>query len=171
MIAADVPRAVLLGNSMGCQVVASVAERAAGIILTSPTIDPGRRSGPQQIGRWLVDGTREKGSLGVIQLRDYWRAGPSRVLQAYGVMMRDRIEERLPRIQAPALVVRGGRDPIVPQDWAEEAARLLPHGRLVVIPGAPHALNYSAPLELARVIRPFLHELSAPASSAKPKPG
>lgn len=175
MGAVGVPRAVMLGNSMGCQVVAALAarhpERVAGVILTGPTIDPRRRNGPQQIGRWLVDATREKGSLAVIQMRDYWRAGPSWMLQTYRVMMRDRIEERLPEVRAPALVVRGARDPIVPQDWAEEATRLLPRGRLIVIPGAPHALNYSAPLELARVTRPFLHELSAPASSAKPNPG
>lgn len=37
-------------------------------------------------------------------------------------MDRHRIEEVLPRIQAPTLVVRGPRDPIIPPRWAEEAA-------------------------------------------------
>ena len=58
----------------------------------------------------------------------------------------------------PTLVVRGSRDQIVPQRWAEEAARLLPMGRLVVIPGAAHTANYSAPMELAHVTRAFLSE-------------
>ncbi len=44
----------------------------------------------------------------------------------------------------------------MPQRRAEEATRLLPEARLVVIPGAAHTVNYSAPLELARVVRPFL---------------
>ena len=70
--------------------------------------------------------------------------------------MEDRIEEKLPHVRVPALVVRGSKDPIVPQRWAEEVARLLPMGRLVVVPGAPHTLVYDAPLELARVVRPFL---------------
>jgi pimeloyl-ACP methyl ester carboxylesterase len=29
-------------------------------------------------------------------------------------------------------------------------------GRLAVIPGAPHTVVYDAPLDLARVVRPFL---------------
>lgn len=53
-------------------------------------------------------------------------------------------------------MVRGSRDPIVPQRWAEEVARLLPRGRLEVIPGGPHVVNYTVPAEFVRVIRPFL---------------
>ena len=70
--------------------------------------------------------------------------------------MEDRVEEKLPHVQVPALVVRGSRDTIVPQRWAEEATRLLPMGRLAEIPGAPHTVVYDAPLDLARVVRPFL---------------
>jgi hypothetical protein len=51
--------------------------------------------------------------------------------------------------------VRGERDAIVSQAWVEEVTRLLPGGRLVVVPGA-HTINYSAPRELVRVVRPFL---------------
>lgn len=71
-------------------------------------------------------------------------------------------------IRAPTLGVRGARDPIVPQRWAEEAARLLPRGRLVVIPGAAHSITFHAPLELTRVIRPFLLEAGPPALSGHP---
>jgi pimeloyl-ACP methyl ester carboxylesterase len=35
-------------------------------------------------------------------------------------------------------------------------ARLLPRSRLVVIRGAAHAVPYSAPVELGRVIEAFL---------------
>jgi 2-hydroxy-6-oxonona-2,4-dienedioate hydrolase len=59
-------------------------------------------------------------------------------------------------MRVPTLVVRGSRDPIVPQRWAEEATHLLPEGRLVVIPDMPHTLIYNAPRQLARVILPFL---------------
>lgn len=53
------------------------------------------------------------------------------------------------------LVVRGGRDFIVPQRWAEEAAALLPRGELVVIPGAPHVVNYTAPEPFSRIVAEF----------------
>ncbi len=63
-----------------------------------------------------------------------------------------------PRVQAPALVVRGTRDQIVSQGWTEEAARLLPNAQLAIIPGAAHAINFSYPAEFKRVLMPFLLE-------------
>jgi len=60
-------------------------------------------------------------------------------------------------VRAPALIVHGSRDPIVPRSWTEEVARLLPEGRLVVVPGTAHVVNYDAPSELACMIRAFLH--------------
>ena len=56
--------------------------------------------------------------------------------------------------------MRGSNDPIVPQRWAEEATRLLPQGRLAVVPGAFHTVNFSSPLELVRVMVPFLAEVN-----------
>ncbi|WP_446377124.1 alpha/beta fold hydrolase [Coleofasciculus sp. E2-BRE-01] len=59
-------------------------------------------------------------------------------------------------MQVPTLVVRGGKDPLVPPYWAEEVVELLPQAQLAVIPGGGHTLNYSAPLELSRVTKAFL---------------
>lgn len=42
--------------------------------------------------------------------------------------LHDRLEDKLPHIQAPVLVVRGARDPICNQHWCEEIVRLLPRG-------------------------------------------
>lgn len=53
-------------------------------------------------------------------------------------------------------MVRGSRDPIVSQKWAEKATQLLPNGRLFVIPGEGHTINYANPQALVRAIRPFL---------------
>jgi pimeloyl-ACP methyl ester carboxylesterase len=71
-------------------------------------------------------------------------------------MLRDRVEDKLPVITAPTLVVRGGKDPIVSQAWAEDVARRLPKGRLVVLPTAGHAVNYNAPADLAALVREFV---------------
>src|SRR3712207_7276294 len=38
--------------------------------------------------------------------------------------LRDDVAAKLPRVQAPTLVVRGGRDTSVPQRWAEAVTRL-----------------------------------------------
>jgi 2-hydroxy-6-oxonona-2,4-dienedioate hydrolase len=162
MDAAELDRAAFVANSFGCQVVVDLAVRHAArverIVLNGPTIDPQARSVARQVGRWLLDGRYESPSLVVVLARDYRDAGARRLARTFGHALRDPIAEKLPRVRAPALVVRGGRDPIVPQRWAEEATRLLPSGRLVVVPGVGHAVNYTAPRELARVVLSFLHE-------------
>ncbi|MDP9476918.1 MAG: alpha/beta hydrolase [Actinomycetota bacterium] len=154
--------AVLVGNSVGCQVVADLAlrhpERVERAVLQGPTMDPEARTTLRQAARLALDGTREPPSLLPVMLLDYASAGLRRSFATFRYALRDPIEEKLPRIQAPTLVVRGERDPIVPQRWAERAARLLPEGRLVVVPGAAHTMNYAAPSELARVVREFLGE-------------
>jgi pimeloyl-ACP methyl ester carboxylesterase len=97
--------------------------------------------------------------------QDYRDAGVRRVLATFRLALADPIEDKLPRLQAPTLVVRGARDPIVPQRWAEEAARRLPRGRLVVVPGAAHTMCFTSPDELARVVRPFLDEDRQPSGA------
>ncbi len=155
--------AVLVGNSVGCQVVADLAlrhpERVERAVLQGPTMDPGARSTLRQAARLALDGTREPPSLLPIMLLDYLSAGLDRSFATFRYALEDRIEEKLPHLRAPTLVVRGERDPIVPQRWAERAARLLPEGRLVVVPGASHTMNYAAPSELARVVRSFIGEV------------
>jgi pimeloyl-ACP methyl ester carboxylesterase len=59
---------------------------------------------------------------------DYADAGVGRALGTFGHALADRIEDKLPLVQVPTLVVRGARDRIVPQAWAEEVTRLLPRG-------------------------------------------
>lgn len=160
MSAVGLESASFVGNSMGCQVIADLAARhpeyVECAVLQGPTMDPQGRSAPRQVARLLLDGFREPPSLLPIMLRDYLSAGLGRSLSTFRHSLEDRIEDKLPHVQVPALVVRGSRDPIVPQRWAEEVARLLPEGRLAVIPGAAHTINFAAPSEFVDVIQPFL---------------
>ena len=89
-------------------------------------------------------------------LVDFLRCGPRRLLATFRAALADRIEEKLPGVAVPALVVRGDRDPIVPERWAVEVARLLARGRLITLPGVAHAAHYAAPAAFARVAGPFL---------------
>ncbi len=160
MEAVGLGRATLLGNSFGCQIIAEFAvrypQRIERAVLQGPTVDPHARTALRQIVRWQLDTPREPPSQALIILRDYLDCGIRRLVRTFRYSLSDRIEEKLPRIGVPTLVVRGGRDPVVPQRWAEEATRLLLMGRLVVVPGAGHTVNYNSPLELARVVRLFL---------------
>lgn len=66
------------------------------------------------------------------------------------------IEERLPLVSCPVLVVRGTRAPVAPATWSRQVAELLPDGWLREVPGAGHSMVYSSALELARVTDAFL---------------
>lgn len=67
-------------------------------------------------------------------------------------------ERQLTALRGPVLVVRGARDPVAGAAWCERVRELVPQGRLVVIPGCAHAVNYSAPVLLAEAIRSFVAE-------------
>lgn len=160
MRAAGLSGAALVGNSMGCQVIVELVLRHPGlaqrVVLQGPTMDRRARSAPRQIWRLLVDTTREPPFLVAIEGLDLLRAGVARSWRTFRHALRDPIEGKLPGVRVPALVVHASRDRISPKSWAEEVARLLPDGRLVVLPRAAHAANYSAPAEFARAIRSFL---------------
>ena len=160
MDALELKEAALVGNSMGCQVIAHLAARRPELVgrtvLQAPTMDPRGRSVPRQVARFLLDVPREPPSLVPIELLDLLAAGLRRGWRTLRYGLEDRIEENLPLVRAPALVVRGSRDPICPQRWAEETSRLLLDGQLVVLPGAAHAANFGAPARFVEVIRAFL---------------
>jgi 2-hydroxy-6-oxonona-2,4-dienedioate hydrolase len=161
-----VARATMLGNSMGCQIIAELAlrypARVAAAILVGPTMDRVGRNGLTQALRLLRDVGGESWSSIATQFADYLRFGPWRSLRTLRYALDDRIEQKLPYLQLPTLVVRGEHDPVAPQRWAEEVCRLLPQGQLAVIPGAPHALNYDTPEALARLTERFLAQLAHP---------
>lgn len=160
--------AAVLGNSFACQIIVELAarhpERVARAVLQGPTTVPDERTWLQQAVRWRQNVNPPE--MGGVSRGDYQRAGILRVLTTFEYSLRHRMEESLERVQAPTLVVRGGRDPICHQRWAEEVAHRIPDAGLVVIPGVYHTLVYTVPLQLVRVCRPFLD--GAPPPRAAP---
>jgi 2-hydroxy-6-oxonona-2,4-dienedioate hydrolase len=162
----------LVANSFGCQVAlvfaAARPERVRRLVLTGPTVDSGARSLPRQVARLALDAVREPLPLIALQAYDYAVHVGKSGGAALAAMLRDAPEVTAARVQAPVLVVRGGRDLIVPRRWAEELAAALPRGRLVEIPGAPHAVNYTAPDALARLTLEVLGLEPAPVGRPAP---
>jgi pimeloyl-ACP methyl ester carboxylesterase len=155
-------RVNLLGHSLGCQVVADLAfhhpELVERLALAAPTIDDTGRSVPRELLRLLWDVPREPLSIVPVVVGDYFRAGLGRALRTLRYALADRIEEKLPALRVPTLVLRGERDPVVSERWTERVCGLLPAGRLAVIPKAAHALHWSASREVADLLIPFLGE-------------
>ncbi len=155
-------RALFVGNSIGCQVIVDLAVRypahVGGAVLIGATMDPRCRTVLGELGRGLRDLWWEPCSLFPILIQDYLEAGPLRVLATFRHALRDPVREKLPGVLVPTLVVRGAHDPIATPSWADEMARLLPRGRLLVLPGGGHAVHFGRPAATARAIGPFLEE-------------
>lgn len=148
---------VLVSNSLGCQVLTVLAEQrpdlVRSLVLVAPTMDPRARSLAGQIFRGAKDVPREALSLWGVWIPDLIRSGVRRALKTLYAGIRDPQQDRLSKIAAPVVLVGGGRDPIAPPEWVGAMASSLPRGRAIIIPGAPHAMNYSHPRQLARIIR------------------
>lgn len=164
MDAVGIGRAAMLGNSLGCQLIVRVAlrypDRISRAVLTGPTADPHASSVLHYAVRAVRDLVHESPALYPILLYDYLVGGVWRFWRTFLYLVADSIEEMLPRVEIPTLVVRGSNDTIVPHRWAAEAAALLPHGALATIEGAPHAVNFSAPDRLAALVTEFLERTS-----------
>lgn len=159
----DRSHAVLLGNSVGCQVISTLASRAPdrvrAAVLVAPTMDPSAGSAPRLLARLLLDGPRERPSELPLDLGDYRRAGVGGIWRTFQDAARAPVFDQLRAMAMPTLVVRGSRDPIVSAAWSRQVSELLPDGRLAIVQGAPHAVNYSAPEGLVAVVEPFLRGL------------
>ncbi|QIJ65440.1 alpha/beta fold hydrolase [Streptomyces sp. JB150] len=161
--------AVLVANSVGCQVVVDLAvhspELVGPVVLIGPTFDRHARTTPRQLLRLLADAPAERPSLMPALVASYADCGLRRALATYRFALHDPVERKLRHLRTPVVVARGSRDPIVPRAWAEEVTRLLPDGRPAEVPGAGHALNHSAPRELAGITRGLLRRSGLPAGT------
>ena len=164
--AAGHDRVALVGNSFGAQVAVEAAirhpARVERLVLLDPTTDPAARELTRQYVRWQRNAPDEHLSVVPVMARDVVDAGPRHAAHLLRLMLSDRIDAKLPLVRAPTLVVRGGRDRVVPAGWARAAAALLPHGRLTVLPGYAHMPHWSGPLALAPVLGDFLAGATSP---------
>jgi len=161
----DIAQPVLVAHSMGCQVVTALAllspTTAAHLVLLAPTINAAERSFAQAAFRLAQDITREPFRANLAVGTDYFfRCGPVYFIRQLPQLLGDRLEERLPRITTPTLVVAADRDPVVPIDWADQVARLLPNGRLEVVNG-PHVMMFTDPERIAHLISLLISEHSS----------
>lgn len=160
MDALEIGPAVMVGNSLGCNFIAALNDRAPSrithAVLVGPYPDPTSRTYARTIKRGFLQLFFEPPDFLPVALMDYIAHGFKRTFQTLDHAFDDTFEDRLTRMQVPALVVRGQRDRITSAAWAEASARVLPQGRFVTIPGGGHVVNYDSAGKLVEEIRSFV---------------
>lgn len=179
-------QASLLGNSFGTQVAAAVAVRNPGavgrLVLLSPTVSPEIRQrlswlralpGPagtclRPSVRWrarvltgLHSALGDDPPLRLLNVAEYGCAGLVRAVGTLRCAVLEPIEQTLPHVGAPTLVIRADRDRLSSPEWAGQLARLAPGGRLARLPGLGHDAFYQAPDVVAALAAPFLTDAAA----------
>ena len=144
---------VVIGHSMGTQVVAALAarRRLSDVVLISPVVNRHERTVPRAGLRFLQSSLHEPPRVAAMALYAYLLCGVrwfSRVLPS---MMRFPIEDVLPGVSARALVIAGQRDALCPPAWVAEVVDLLPDATSRRIPDAAHSVMHANAEEVARL--------------------
>lgn len=78
------------------------------------------------------------------------------MIMYFTVMPNIDIQEWLPDITAPTLVIAGDQDPIIPAAQARLIQKMIPHAELEMIRGGGHILFAERPLEYQQTLRRWL---------------
>lgn len=154
-------RPVLLGHSMGAQVVVEAAAGAdaggepggpGAVVLVGPVADPRASTAVGQGLRLLRDVAHEHPRWTAVQLREYLRCGPRWYAATLPHMLDHPIVDRLAEVAAPVLLVRGGRDPVAPAAWLRDLAAVAPDARTLVVGRGGHLAQVNGARQLADAV-------------------
>ncbi|HWD62282.1 MAG TPA: alpha/beta hydrolase [Humibacter sp.] len=152
----DVVDPVLVGHSMGSQVVSEALVRhpqiATRAVLIAPTVNPAERTARQQAWRMMQDLAGESPKvlwLGTVQ---YAKAGPAWFVRKLRQMLAHHVEDVLPEVRARTLVLRGEVDRVCPRPWVARVAELIPDAGVREIPDRGHEAMIRSPQPVASMI-------------------
>lgn len=178
-------RITVVGHSMGGRVAALLALQQPALVrrlvLVDAALDPahiafyGRRMLKLQaversvllsqrigrgLGRLLAPAPHDHsgGYVRPYLRRAYYNglADPQMLHSYMTALYAESLDQRLPEIQQPTLVISGERDPLVLPRQARRAAEQIPHARLALIPGALHTPMDDRPAAFHRALLDFL---------------
>lgn len=168
---------VLVGHSMGTQVVADLAARYPGefagpgplstVVLLGPVLSPEHRRLRTATAKFLRSALKESPRVALLAVQAYLLCGPRWFSRILPEMLRYPIEDVLPAVSANTLVVSGSEDALCPPEWLDQVAELLPSCRVTVIPGAAHSIMHAhadvvAQLSVLHARRPGKDPLPVP---------
>ena len=123
-------------------------------VVTSQGIEPMLDAA---IERWLPPDVRAARPQAEEHLRAMMRSTPSAGYAGCCAAIRDMdLRDRLPRIEAPTLVVAGSDDPSTPAEKVRAIADAIPGARYVELDGAAHIANVARPEAFESAVRAHL---------------
>lgn len=155
-------RPVLLGHSMGTQVVVEAVARHPDltdrIVLAAPTIDPRTRRPLRQAALMAEDLWLESPTVLLTGLSQYVRAGPRWFVTKLRWMLDHEVERLYPDVTADALVLRGEFDKVCPRPWVRKVAESMPRAIYREVPGRRHETMMRDARPVAELVTGFLTE-------------
>ncbi|WP_065963842.1 alpha/beta fold hydrolase [Curtobacterium sp. UCD-KPL2560] len=145
---------VLVGHSMGTQVVTEVAARNPGLsdlVLISPVVDRSARTIRQSAFRFLRSALHEPAAVRWHAVTAYALCGWHWFRRVLPRMIAFPIEERAADVRARTLIVRGEHDAMVPRDWVRSLARVFPHAVLREVVDGAHSVMHAQADAVARL--------------------
>jgi pimeloyl-ACP methyl ester carboxylesterase len=152
----------LIGHSMGGQLSIRVAAERPDLVRSLILVNSAGmpfRVDPRPHVRTLPRPPYGGPGIARVLLPDFLRAGPASVAMAGTRVVLGDMRPMMQAIRAPALLVWGEGDPLVPVHYGEAMQREIAGSRLVVIPGAAHVAMWDAPEEFNRLAASFLDEV------------
>jgi pimeloyl-ACP methyl ester carboxylesterase len=156
----DLRGAALVGHSMGGAVAVETAANAPGSVGRLALIAPAgifpsrsRRSYTLPLARSTLIHARSQLPR---MVRDALRVGPARLWHLSSDLLNGDITPALQAVQAPALVVWGANDRLLPASLGEQFRTLIPDCRLVVLPKCGHIPMLECPDALHEHLLGFL---------------
>ena len=151
---------VLIGHSMGTEVAVECEVRHPGLldalVLIAPTVNLDERRAWRQIFRMMQDLYDESPRVlanGVVQ---YLKANTLWFFTSLNVMMGHKVEDLLPLISTPTLVMRGSEDWVCPRPWVEDVARRIPGAQFTEVPGHGHEAMIRSAEPVLDLVESFL---------------
>ncbi|PWD52004.1 alpha/beta hydrolase [Serinibacter arcticus] len=147
---------VLVGHSMGAQVVVETLARhpelATRSVLIGPPVNASERSPGWQVLRLAQSSLHESFGTRQQAIAGYLRCGPHWMMRVLPALLDYRIEDRIAAVRARLLVLRGSWDGIAPQGWIEELTAAAARASHAEIEGASHAVVYEHFAETAALV-------------------
>jgi pimeloyl-ACP methyl ester carboxylesterase len=160
MDAREMARASLVGHSMGGVIAADLAarapERVNRLVLADAPLLPIERGRLGLAASAARAGWRLPPRFLPVLAFDALRAGPFTLRRAGLDLLAADLTPRLRRIDAPALVIWGERDPFFPAAYGRRVAEALPCAELLLLAGAGHNPMWDQPGAFARAALDFL---------------